>query len=280
MTARSAFGVSGLALGLAIVACGGGSSLPSTPSTPPTPAAATVASVAVSGSAPAVGLSSQLMAMATMSNGTTQNVSSQATWSSSTQSVAAVNSAGVVTGVSAGDVDITATYTNVAGRLRLTIQRPTAATYTLVGTITDATSGGILPGILVVVQDGGNAGRNATTNSGGTYTLADLAAGTFTLSAAASGYQTATKSVAVAANTRADFVLSRATAAPGPTPSPSSPACNGQSVPAVVNCLNNQGFRPPTAKCNDGEWSCSQSRPGTCSSHGGVACYVCPGPIC
>jgi hypothetical protein len=47
-----------------------------------------------------------------------------------------------------------------------------------------------------------------------------------------------------------------------------------------VDCLNDQGFKPPTAQCRDGAWSCSTSRSGTCSSHGGVACYVCPGPIC
>jgi hypothetical protein len=72
--------------------------------------------------------------------------------------------------------------------------------------------------------------------------------------------------------------------APPPTPSPPSPApgptCNGAGVPSVVDCLNNQGFRPPTAKCNDGAYSCSQNRSGTCSSHGGVACYVCPGLLC
>jgi hypothetical protein len=76
---------------------------------------------------------------------------------------------------------------------------------------------------------------------------------------------------------------------PPPTPSPTPPpppsptpglTCNGASVPSVVDCLNNQGFRPPTAKCNDGAYSCSQNRSGTCSTHGGVACYVCPGPLC
>jgi predicted phage tail protein len=59
-----------------------------------------------------------------------------------------------------------------------------------------------------------------------------------------------------------------------------SPTCNGGAVPAIVDCLNNLGFRAPTAQCNDGAWSCSQNRSGTCSSHGGVRCYVCPGPLC
>ena len=35
-----------------------------------------------------------------------------------------------------------------------------------------------------------------------------------------------------------------------------------------------------TAVCNDQTYSCSQNRSGTCSSHGGVSCWICPGPLC
>ena len=35
-----------------------------------------------------------------------------------------------------------------------------------------------------------------------------------------------------------------------------------------------------TAICDDGWASESKNRPGTCSSHGGVKCWVCPGPLC
>jgi len=35
-----------------------------------------------------------------------------------------------------------------------------------------------------------------------------------------------------------------------------------------------------TAVCNDGTQSQSQNRSGTCSSHGGVRCWVCPGKLC
>lgn len=70
---------------------------------------------------------------------------------------------------------------------------------------------------------------------------------------------------------------------PPPPPVPPPPptfTCNGASVPALVDCLNDLGTRPPTAKCNDGRFSCSSTRSGTCSGHGGVACWVCPGPLC
>jgi hypothetical protein len=64
------------------------------------------------------------------------------------------------------------------------------------------------------------------------------------------------------------------------SPSPAPLTCNGSAVPSVVSCLNGDPPGPPTAKCNDGQFSCSQNRSGTCSTHGGVACYVCPGPLC
>jgi hypothetical protein len=54
--------------------------------------------------------------------------------------------------------------------------------------------------------------------------------------------------------------------------------CNG--VPAPNSCDVGTGPPPATARCNDGLWSCSQNRQGSCSSNGGVACWVCPGPLC
>ena len=64
---------------------------------------------------------------------------------------------------------------------------------------------------------------------------------------------------------------------PSPTPSPNPPSgssCSPSSVPSSVSCGK------PTARCKDGTWSCSKNRSGTCSSHGGVACWVCPGVLC
>ena len=264
------------ALAAFTLACSGSNSSPGAPTPTPTPTP-TVSSVTVTGPAPSIGLTAQLTATATLSNGSTQNVTSTAAWQSSNSSVATVSASGVVTGVGAGDADVTATYQNVSGRMRLTLTR---STYTLTGTVRDGTSGGVLPGIVVVVQDGVNAGKGATTSNAGTYSISDLLAGSFTLAAAATGYQTTTKPVSLSGNMGLDFVLPRNSPTPTPTPSPSTPTCNGASVPPIVDCLNNQGFQPPTARCNDGAFSCSQNRQGTCSSHGGVSCYVCPGPIC
>ncbi len=53
-----------------------------------------------------------------------------------------------------------------------------------------------------------------------------------------------------------------------------SPTCNGAPAPGSASC------GVPTARCNDGTYSCSQNRSGTCSSHRGVSCWICPGRLC
>jgi hypothetical protein len=56
---------------------------------------------------------------------------------------------------------------------------------------------------------------------------------------------------------------------PTPVPGPNGPTCTASSVPAGV-----------TAVCTDGSFSSSQNRSGTCSSHQGVKCWICPGSLC
>ena len=53
-----------------------------------------------------------------MSDGTTQAVTSVASWSSSNNSIATVSATGAVTGVAGGDADITATYQTISGKAR------------------------------------------------------------------------------------------------------------------------------------------------------------------
>jgi hypothetical protein len=58
---------------------------------------------------------------------------------------------------------------------------------------------------------------------------------------------------------------------PPPPPPPPPPAgCGPQSAPCGA----------ATAVCKDGTLSCSKNRSGTCSHHGGVMCWICPGPLC
>jgi hypothetical protein len=139
----------------------------------------------------------------------------------------------------------------------------------------DATNGG-LADATVQVLDGVNAGKSATSTSNGQCSLAGLTAGQCTVRVSRSGYRTLDKSVTLPSDSRIEFKL---TANAAPTPpgggggGSDSMTCNGP-VSGSASCSS------PTAKCNDGTPSCSQNRSGTCSSHGGVACWVCPGALC
>lgn len=52
------------------------------------------------------------------------------------------------------------------------------------------------------------------------------------------------------------------------------------SVPDSMFCSNAGLASNVTAICNSGQSSMSQNRSGTCSSNGGVRCWVCPGILC
>jgi hypothetical protein len=146
-------------------------------------------------------------ATAMLSNGTTLQVTSVATWQSSNTAVASVSASGVVTGVSVGMVDVSAAYQTISGSAHLVVSR---ATFTIAGSVTDGTSGGVLPGIQVQITDGENLGKSAQTDATGAYSLAGIAGGSMTLAASAVSYQTTSRSITVNADTRVDFVLPRA----------------------------------------------------------------------
>jgi hypothetical protein len=92
------------------LACGNSSNSPST-----------VSSVAVTGAAPAVGASAQFTAVATMSDGTAQDVTNTATWASTNTADATVSATGVVTGVAPGTLAIQATFQSVTGSDQITL---------------------------------------------------------------------------------------------------------------------------------------------------------------
>lgn len=100
-------------VGLAVLAAACGDSV--SPST-------SVSAVNVSGSVPAVGTTSQLDAVARMSDGTSQDVTSTATWQSLNTDLATVSSTGMVTALASGTVVVQATFGGSVGSLSLTIQ--------------------------------------------------------------------------------------------------------------------------------------------------------------
>ena len=102
----------------------------------------------------------------------------------------------------------------------------------------------------------------------GNYTLTGLAAGNYTLRASKSGYTLTEPTFSISANRTMDFTIAKV--ASTPTPGPSTSVCAPRTAPCGQ----------ATAVCDDGSLSCSQNRSGTCSSHGGVSCWICPGTLC
>jgi hypothetical protein len=92
-----------VATALVAIACGDSST-----------SATTISTLAITGTAPAIGATAQFSAIATMGDGSTQDVTSLATWQSSNVAVATVSSAGVVTGVGTGSVIVNAVYKTVS----------------------------------------------------------------------------------------------------------------------------------------------------------------------
>lgn len=157
---------------------------------------------------------------------------------------------------------------------------PPAVTYTLSCTVQDDDTNSFLADARVEIVGGTNAGRVTQTTSNGRCNLPGLAPGAFTVRVTRSGYQNLDRAVTLGGDSSLEFKLKKTTPAPPPLPLPPTPGpgeipiCTG-SVPASVACGK------PTARCkDDGSWSCSQNRSGTCSSHGGVECWVCPGTLC
>ena len=111
------FGRSGLVLAslcLAVAACGSDSPPPTPAPTPTTNAVQVRASGDATGTIEA-GQTRQYTATATLSTGTTSDVTQQATWQSSAPGVASVSATGMVTAVAEGTADISATYQSVRG---------------------------------------------------------------------------------------------------------------------------------------------------------------------
>jgi len=74
-----------------------------------------------------VGQTEQLAASCTVSTGGSQTITSTATWSSATPSIATVSSSGLVVGVTPGSATITATSNGLSGTSNVTVNPPSLA---------------------------------------------------------------------------------------------------------------------------------------------------------
>jgi len=168
--------------------------------------------IIVAGAPPPLGSTSQFTALAVRPDGSSQAVTSLASWRSSNTSVATVTASGLVTGVGNGPVEITATYASTKGSL--TFEVAPAAALTLRGTVTDAVSRDVVAGATVTVRDGSGATRSGTTDAAGGYSIAGLTAGSVEVSARAADHITVTRSAMLTSDATLDFALPRASPCP------------------------------------------------------------------
>jgi hypothetical protein len=148
-----------------------------------------------------------LSATAAFSDGSSQSVTSQATWETNNAAVATVSTAGVATFLAAGDAELKATYRGMSGTARVAVTPKAAPRFQITGTINEKGTTHTVTGVTVAVVDGPDAGRSTVTDGGGAYTLANVTTGTFNLRATRNGYETQTIAVALTKDMRQDFAL-------------------------------------------------------------------------
>jgi hypothetical protein len=142
--------------------------------------------VVVTGIAPVIGASAQFSATASLGDGSSRSVTAEATWESSDTAIATV-AQGIVTGIAAGEVDITARYQNVTGTLHITVST-TPCTYS------------VGPSTVSFSAVGGTASVGVFTSASCSWTTANSSS-FVTITNGASGTGSGTTSLSVPANT-------------------------------------------------------------------------------
>lgn len=283
-----------------LMACGGGggSSTPTTPTTPTARAAVTIVGFSVTGSlsgseykysipltlqntgSVAATINSVLFRL-TLPNEPTRAATLTGTEIFGTASLAAgasVSRSVVLSDTNdhafASSLSAVVTYTDSVGANTTTQSAdvpplptpPPTLTYALSGTIVDGSAG--VSSARVEVTTGPDAGAALLTDGSGGFSFSALRPGTLTLLISKSGYSNLQQNVTLSGNTSG--LRLNLTKSAAPPPPPPTNLC----APATGSCGT------ATARCNDGTLSCSQNRSGTCSSHSGVSCFICPGLLC
>jgi len=172
-----------------------------------------VTSVQVTGlqSSLSPGETAQVIARASLSDGSSQVVTSQAAWRSENIDVATVSAGGLVTAVRAGTTEIRATYQAASGGASVEVRQaapPPTRLFSVCGDVTEAGGGPIVKAELEV-RDGLNARRLGETDAAGQYCLRDLMADTFTLRAWKAGYDYVDQAVTLNADVTLRFTLAK-----------------------------------------------------------------------
>jgi hypothetical protein len=244
------------ALGIACDSNKGGS--PTAPTTPTTPAAG-VRSIAVTSNS-ASASTFQMNAKAELADGTSQDVTKNALWAVSDNTLAAISSGGMLTVLHSGHVDVSATYQNVSGTIGMTISapEPTGPTTFALSGIAQETPPTQRPldGVKITLIQGPDMGKSIISDSFGMFRLSPLKPGVIGVEAVKDGYYLwRVTNLTLDRDQDVSVILF-------PTPPK-----DGSGAFA-------------TARCNDGSWSWAMTRAEACTANGGIAYTVCPGPLC
>ena len=167
-----------------------------TGSTALTVTAPTLQSIAVTpaGSSIGAGKTQQFAATGTFSDNTTQNLTSQVTWTSSSTAVATISAAGLATGVAAGTSTITASLSGMTGSTGLTV---TAAAATLQSIAVSPAGSSIGAGKTQQFAATGTFSDNTTQNltSQVTWTSSSTAVATISAAGLATGVAAGTSTI-------------------------------------------------------------------------------------
>jgi len=150
----------------------------------------------------------QLSAVARLSDGSAQDVTRNAVWTSSNPSVATVSN-GYVSGVSNGDADITASYQGISGSTHVTVAMPRKVAVS--GVVTEPAPGQ-RPVAGARVQIIG--GPFTTTDDQGRYTLTAVPEGRELIEVSKTGYQTYEQEIQVSGDTSYPVTLVPSTSTP------------------------------------------------------------------
>lgn len=194
-------------LGLMLVSCGSDSGNPVAP-TPMGSASGPVFIQRLDISAPdsiAPGQSVQLTATVVRSDGTSENVTASASWSSSNNRVIQVGNDANATAVGTGEATVQARYQNRSGS-RTVLAMP-AGTYKVSGRITEGTLN--LQGVSLRVVRGTGEGQTATSDPGGRFALYGLA-GDVRIQASKTGYIDVFRDLSVGSSMTDNFELAPA----------------------------------------------------------------------
>ena len=132
-------------------------------------------------------------------------INRQPTWTSGNNNIATVSATGVVTGIAAGQTNITARSATLTATVPVTVRSSSS----IVGRVANAVNAGPIPGATVTATLSGSVVGTTTTNATGDYSLI-VGPGTYQLTVSAQGFVTDIASVTVASGQTAtrDFALS------------------------------------------------------------------------